>query len=82
MLLLAAFGKLTSVDMLTLAKLSSIAFGAASVSLLFTLVTRVATPVAGFCAAMIAAASTPIVYWSFGGMETSARLVHGSCVWC
>lgn len=79
-LLLAAFGKLTSVDMLTLAKLSSIVFGAATVLLLFTLVTRVATPAAGFCAAMIAATSTPIVYWSFSGMETTLVSFTGLCL--
>jgi hypothetical protein len=79
-LMLAAFGKLTSVDMLTLAKLSSIVFGAASVLLLFTLVTRVATSAAGFCAAMIAATSTPIMYWSFGGMETTLVSFTGLCL--
>src|SRR5258707_12063408 len=70
-LLLATLGKLTSLDLLTLAKLSSIAFGIAILLVLFILVTRVPSRAAGFCAAMIAAASTPIVYWSFSGLEST-----------
>jgi hypothetical protein len=70
-LVLAVLNKLTNVDLLTLAKLSSIAFGAASVLLLFILVTRLTHRPAAFCAAMLAATSTPIVYWAFSGMETA-----------
>ena len=79
-LLLAALHKLTNVDLLTLAKLSSIAFGIATVLVLFTLVARVAGRTAGFCAALIAAVSTPIVYWSFSGMETSLVSFTGLCL--
>jgi hypothetical protein len=78
-LLLAVLNKLTDVDLLTLAKLSSIAFGAASVLMLFMLVTRVTGRPAGFCAALMAATSTPIVYWSFSGMETT--LVSFTGLW-
>ena len=78
-LVLAALNKLTDVDLLTLAKLSSIAFGAASVLLLFILVTRLTDRAAAFCAAMLAATSTPIAYWAFSGMETA--LVSFTGLW-
>ena len=79
-LILASLHKLTGVDLLTLAKLSSIAFGIASLLVLFMLVTRVTSRAAGFCAAIIAAASPPLVYWSFSGMESSLVSFTGICL--
>ena len=79
-IILASLHKLTGLDLLTLAKLSSIAFGMASLLVLFTLVTRVTSRAAAFCAAIIAAASPPIVYWSFSGMESSLVSFAGICL--
>ena len=79
-LLLARARQAHELDLVTLAKLSSIAFGIASLLVLFTLVARVAGRAAGVCAALIAAVSIPIVYWSFSGMETSLVSLTGLCV--
>jgi hypothetical protein len=78
-LLLAALEKTSSVDLLTLAKLSSIAGGVVSVLLVMALVSRAGSRFAGSCAALTAAASIPIVYWSFSGMESS--LVAATGLW-
>ena len=76
---LATLAKVTGWDLLTLAKLSSIAFGAISVLGVMTLVSRAGTRFGGSCAALITAASIPIVYWSFSGMESS--LVAATGLW-
>ena len=79
-LLLAGLHKLSNIELLTLAKLSSIAFGIATLLVLFALVARVAGRTAGMCAALIAAVSIPTVYWSFSGMETSLVSFAGLCL--
>jgi len=79
-LLLAALHKVTRIDVLTLAKLSSMAFGIGTLLALFTLVARSADRSAGLFAALIASVSIPIVYWSFSGMETSLVSFAGLCL--
>ena len=70
-LLLAALHAVTGANLLTLAKLTSIGGGIASLVALSILVSRVATRAAGIWAALMAAVATPLVYWSFSGMETT-----------
>lgn len=70
-LLLAALHAVTGANLLTLAKVTSITAGIASLMALSMLVSRVTTRAAGIWAASMAAVSTPIVYWSFSGMETT-----------
>jgi hypothetical protein len=79
-LLLAALHVATGMNVVTLAKLASIAAGVASVVTLSTLVARVTTRAAGLWAASIATLSTPVVYWSFSGMETSLVSLAGLCL--
>ena len=79
-LVLALLHKLTNLDLLTLAKLSSIAFGVATLPVLFALVVRVTSRTAALGAAAIAAAAPPHVYWSFSGMETSLVAFSGVCL--
>lgn len=76
-ILLAALHALTGMNLLTLAKVTSISAGIASLVALSILVSRVTTRTAGIWAASMAAVSTPIVYWSFSGMETTIAAVAG-----
>jgi hypothetical protein len=78
-LLLAAFHKLTGVDVITLGKLSSILAGVATLLLLCALTRKVADRATAFAAAMLAATSAYFVYWAFGGLETT--LVSGAGAW-
>ena len=75
--LLAALHAVTGLDLLTLAKVTSIGAGIAGLVALSTLVSRVTTRAAGVWAASMAAVSTPVVYWSFSGMETTLAAVAG-----
>jgi hypothetical protein len=75
--LLAALHAVTGANLLTLAKVTSIGAGIASLVALSILVSRVATRAAGFWAASMAAVSMPIVYWSFSGMEATIVAVAG-----
>jgi hypothetical protein len=79
-LMLALLHKLTTLDLLTLAKLSSIAFGVATLAVLFALVARVTSRTAALSVAVMAAAAPPLVYWSFSGMETSLVAFTGVCL--
>ena len=69
--LLAAFARITGLEIVTLGHLSSIVFGVASVAFTFTLVTKAANRTAGFAAAILTAMSPYFVYWSFGGLEST-----------
>ena len=75
--LLAALHAMTGANLLTLAKVTSIGAGIASLAALAILVSRVTTRPAGFWAGLMAAVSTPIVYWSFSGMETTIVAAAG-----
>jgi hypothetical protein len=78
-LLLATFHKLTGVDVVTLGKLSSILAGVGTLLLLYALVRKIADQATAFAGTMLAAACAYVVYWSFGGMETT--LVSFIVVW-
>ena len=63
-LLLAALHKVTRIDVVTLAKLSSIAFGIGTLLALFTLVARSADRWAGLCAALVPIGAVLVWVWA------------------
>ena len=75
--LLAILAKFTSLELVTLGKVSSIAFGIASVVAIFNLAKKAADRTAGFFAAIITAASPYFVYWSYGGLESTLASFTG-----
>jgi len=75
--LLATLAKFTSLEVVTLGKVSSIAFGIASVVAIFNLAKKAADRTAGFFAAIITAASPYFVYWSYGGLESTLASFTG-----
>jgi len=75
--LLAALAKFTTLEVVTLGKISSIAFGIASVVAIFNLAKKAANRTAGFFAAIITAASPHFVYWSYGGLESTLASFTG-----
>jgi hypothetical protein len=79
-LILAALTKLTGASLPTLGTLLSILFGALAVIETWRLARRL-RPDAAPWAAAIAATSAPLVYWSFGALETSlvAFLLTATC---
>src|SRR5262249_33831209 len=78
--LLALLSKFIPIAIVTLGKISSIAFGVASVIAISKLVMRVAGRAAAFVAAMLTAASSSFIYWSYGGLESTLVSLTGICL--
>ncbi len=74
MVLLAVGHVNSGVDIVTLRRLSSIVFGAASLPLTYVLARRV-HPRAGALATLATALCGSFVYWAFGGLETTLASV-------
>lgn len=68
--LLGVLRRLTGVPLVLLGHLSSIAFGVATVYAAYRLADNV-KPGSGVPVAWLVATSAPIVYWTFGGLETT-----------
>ena len=77
-LLLAILEKSTGLGVVTLGKVTSILFGAATLVVVFQLVTRVADRGTAFCATLISAVSPYFVYWSYGGLESTLASLLGA----
>ncbi len=80
-ILLAALVKITGLNIVAVAKISSILAGVASVVAIFKLAMKMAADRAvGFSAAIITAASAYFIYWSYGGMESTLVSLTGICL--
>lgn len=80
-ILLAALVKITGLNIVTVAKISSIVAGIASVVAIFKLAMKAAADrTVGFSAAIITAASVYFIYWSYGGMESTLVSLTGICL--
>ncbi len=70
-LFLATINRLTGFNIVTLGKLSSIIFGSAILPLTYFLTRETKNARIGIYATLIICLSTPLVYWSFSGMEST-----------
>jgi hypothetical protein len=74
---LAAIARLTGTDPVTFGKAFSAFFGAATIVGLFVLVQRIASQRAALAATFIASTSPYLLYWSYGGLETTLAACLG-----
>lgn len=76
-MLLALAAKVLPLKMVTLGKLSSIFFGAASIGILNLLATKIKNGTAWVPVTLFAALHPYFMYWSFGGLETTIASFTG-----
>ncbi len=69
-LLLALTHKLTSVEMVTLGKISSVLFGALSVVTVYIMALKVDKRIAA-ASALLCSSNVYFIYWSYGGLEST-----------
>lgn len=70
-LLISICARLTGFNIVTIGRLSSIFFGAASTGLTFTFTRKLTDRTFGFLAALLTALSPYFIYWAFGGLEAT-----------